>query len=105
MMNSEPLVPGPWANVTTIPSFTIVLTLFLSAFAMFAVKCTDLVRSTGDAGLGTVRLDRRRAGSCRWSSRARPPLSADVKVVYPGPDSVMVTPVAFALPMFFTVSV
>src|SRR6185436_16559063 len=70
-------------------------TLFLSASAMLTVKCTDVLPPAG-----TVRFDH-----VTVPLEFVPPLSADTKVVLAGTGSVIVTPVAFALPMFFTVSV
>ena len=40
VMNGEPVVPGPWADVTVIPSFVIVATLLFRAFAMLTEKRT-----------------------------------------------------------------
>ena len=103
-MNGDPVVPGPCAEVTSMPSFVIVFTLFCSAFAMLTVKCTWMTPGTPgvppEPALGTVRFDQVTTPFC-----AVPPWSADTKLVFAGSGSLIVTPVASALPMFLSVSV
>src|SRR5215210_3390740 len=100
----EPVVPGPCADVTLMPSFTIVFTLFCSAAAMLTVKCNVMTPGTPGVApapaFGTVRFFQ---VTTPFSNV--PPLSADTKLVYAGSGSLTVTPVAFALPMFFSVIV
>ena len=106
-MNGEPVVPGPCADVTVMPSFVIVLTLLLQGVRdVHGEVHLNLARSAGDAGLrnGQARPDDR--GFFPFLSvTSLPPLSADMKLVLAGIGSVIVTPVASALPMFLSVSV
>src|SRR4029079_15850605 len=92
VMNGEPVVNGPWAEVTFTPSLTMDFTLFLMASAMLTVKCTDMLPPAA-----MFRPDHVTA-----PPEYVPPLSAEVKVVLARTGSVMVTPVAAALPMFLT---
>src|SRR6266542_3347837 len=94
-MNGEPVVNGPCAEVTFTPSLTIDATLFLIALAMLAVKWTAVLLPAA-----IVRPDH-----VTVPAEFVPPPSAETKVVFAGTGSVMVTPVAAALPMFLTVSV
>ena len=95
VMNGEPVVNGPCAEVTLTPSLTIEATLFLMAFEMLTVKWTVVLPPAA-----TVRPDH-----VTVPLEFVPPPSAETKLVFAGTGSVIVTPVAAALPMFFTVSV
>ena len=57
----DPVVPGPCADVTVMPSLVMVFTLFCSAFAMPTVKWSWMTPGTPGvprAGLGTVARSR-----------------------------------------------
>ena len=58
MIVGEPVVPTPCVDVTVMPSFVIVFTLFCSAFAMPTVKCSWMTPGTpgvpDDPALGMV---------------------------------------------------
>ena len=94
VMNGEPVVNGPWAEVAFIPSLTIALTLFLIASAMLTVNCTEMLPPLGTARFVQTTVPLTFA----------PPV-AETNVVFAGTGSVMTTPVASALPMFLSVSV
>ena len=86
------------------PSLTIDFTLFCSAFAILTLNRTWIVPGTpgvpGEPAFGTVS-----PLHVTLPFAKVPPLSADAKLVFAGIGSVIVTPVASALPMFFSVSV
>jgi hypothetical protein len=104
VMNGEPVVPGPCAEVTTIPSFVIVATFFFSASAMLTEKRTWIWPGAPAApAFGTVRFDHTTRGF--FPPTSVPPLSADTKLVLAGIGSEIVTPVASALPTFLSVNV
>ena len=90
-----PVVETPPSALTVMPSLTMALVPPARDGEIWTAKCTctwppaGMVRS----------VHRMPAG------RSRPPWSADWKVVLGGSGSVMLTPVAGALPMFFTVIV
>ncbi len=93
--NGEPDVENPPAAVAFVPSFTTDSTRFLSASATETVRCT-----VTDAPAPSVGTDHETTPSER-----APPPSADTKLVFAGIGSVIVTPVASALPMFRSVRV
>ena len=76
------------------PSFTIESTFFLSAAAMLTVKCTVTLPPAGTVSPDHVTVP----------ALFVPPLSADTNDVFSGTGSVIVTSVAAALPMFFSVT-
>src|SRR6185503_3734749 len=94
-MKGEPVVNGPWADVALIPSLMIDVTCFFSASTMLTVKCTVVLPPAA-----TERLDH-----VTVPPTFVPPPSAETNVVFAGTGSVIVTPVAAALPMFLSVSV
>ena len=91
-----PVVPGPSAEVTTMPSLTIDVTFVFSA-SLDAHGEVHRRRCPPDGMARPVHLT--------LPLLYVPPLSADMKVVLSGIGSVMVTPVASALPMFLRVRV
>src|SRR5258705_5543258 len=95
VMNGEPVVKGPCAEVTFTPSLVIDVTLFLIALAMLTVKCTERLPPAATVWFDQVTVP----------PEAVPPLSADTNVGLAGTGSVIVTVVASAFPMFLTVRV
>src|SRR4029079_13215777 len=90
-----PVVPGPSAEVTTIPSLVIALILFFRAAAML----TWNVRSTLAPAARLMPLQ------VTLPPPDVPPWPADENVVLAGIGSLTVTPVAAALPMLRSVIV
>jgi hypothetical protein len=86
----EPVVNGPSADVAFSRSLVIEVTCFLSASAMLSFSVTSALAL--GAMLSPDHVTR------PWANV--PPLSADRKLVLSGSGSVIVTPVASALPTF-----
>src|SRR2546423_11309568 len=91
----EPEVDGPCAEVAPKPSSTMELTEELIAGLMFTVRWTVTLPADG-----TVSPDHVTAPPA-----LAPPRSAETKLVLAGIGSVIVTPVAAALPMLRNVMV
>jgi hypothetical protein len=91
--NGDPVVKNPPSAVAFMPSFTIAVTSFFSALAMLTVKCNVMLPPAG-----TVLPDH-----VTVPAEFVPPSAAETKLVLSGTGSVIVTPVAAALPMFFSV--
>jgi len=98
VITCEPVVDGPWADVAASPSSTIESTFFFSASAMLTRRWTVMLPPTPGVPVGTVSPDQ-----VATPLTFVPPLSADTKLVFAGSGSVIVTPVAAALPMFLSV--
>src|SRR5258706_9425284 len=83
-----PVVPGPSADVTTIPSLVIAATCFLRACVMLTRKWRSTLAPAARVRPLQVTLP----------FDADPPSPAETKLVLPGMGSLTVTPVAPALP-------
>jgi hypothetical protein len=94
-MKGEPVVKKPSVVIALTPSFTIECTFFLSASEMLTTRCT--VTLAPGAIVRPVHVT--------TPALFVPPLSAETKLVLSGSGSVIVTPVAGALPSFLSVSV